>query len=100
MDITAIYVVGLFGVSTLEYLPWAFFSYITPLIVFLLVLLNIRVIPVNVDLEHGEKYDKSKHKQLKNANVPIKQKIKITIIFITSDNLSYHYQHEPERELL
>ncbi len=42
-NISGIYIVGLFGVSVAQYAPFAFFSYVMPLITFLFVLVGFRV---------------------------------------------------------
>lgn len=55
-NIVGMYIDGLFGVSTLAFAPYSFLCYITPVVAFLMVLFNYRVIPDSVDLEHGEKY--------------------------------------------
>lgn len=60
-NIAGIYVGGLFGVSTLSFTPYSFICYVTPLVAFLMVVFNYRVIPASVDLENGEKYRKIKN---------------------------------------
>ena len=60
-NIAGMYIGGLFGVSTLAFAPYAVLCYIFPLVAFVMVALNIRVVPDSVDLENGEKY--KKHKQ-------------------------------------
>lgn len=59
-NIAGMYVGGLFGVSTLAFAPYSFICYITPIVAFLMVLFNYRVIPADVNLEGGEKYKKQK----------------------------------------
>lgn len=46
-SITGIFLYGLFGVSVFSYAPYALLSYITPILVFLLVLFKVRVLPAN-----------------------------------------------------
>lgn len=50
---SGIYVVGLFGVSTLSFAPYAIYSYLMPIAAFLFALFKIGIIPANVDLEAG-----------------------------------------------
>jgi NhaC family Na+:H+ antiporter len=55
-NISSMYVAGLFGVNAFVFAPYSFICYITPIVAFVMVVLNIDVVPANVDLEHGEKY--------------------------------------------
>lgn len=57
---SGMYVVGMFGVGTLGFAPFAVFVYLMPIAVLLTAALNIRVVPATVDLEGGEKYRKQK----------------------------------------
>lgn len=59
-NIAGMYLDGLFGVSTAAFAPYSFICYITPLVAFVMVAMNYRVIPDTVDLEHGETYHKAK----------------------------------------
>ncbi len=53
---SGIYVIGLFGVGTLSFAPYACLVYLMPLAVLLSVVFKFRVIPASVNLEAGEKY--------------------------------------------
>lgn len=59
-NITGMYMIGLYGIGVLEYAPYSFICYITPVVAFLMVVFGFRVIPADVDLENGEKYRKPK----------------------------------------
>lgn len=48
---SGIYVVALFGVNTMAFAPYAFYSYLMPIAAFLFVVLGLKIIPANVDLE-------------------------------------------------
>ena len=48
--------IGLFGVGTLSFAPYACLVYLMPLAVLLSVVFKFRVIPASVNLEAGEKY--------------------------------------------
>ena len=59
-NITGMYMIGLYGIGVVEYAPYSFICYITPVVAFLMVVFGFRVIPADVDLENGEKYRKPK----------------------------------------
>ena len=60
-NITGMYMIGLFGVGVGAYAPYSFICFITPIVAFVMVVLKIRIIPADVDLENGEKYKKGKY---------------------------------------
>lgn len=59
-NIAGMYIGGLFGVGTLAFAPYAVLCYITPIVAFLMVVFNYRVIPASVNLEGGETYKRIK----------------------------------------
>lgn len=48
---SGIYVVALFGVGTMSFAPYAFYSYLMPIAAFLFVVFGLRIVPANVDLD-------------------------------------------------
>lgn len=59
-SVDGVYIFGLFGVATINYGMYSLYAWIVPLMALLFVILGIRVIPANVNLEAGEKYHKAK----------------------------------------
>ncbi|MBS6956038.1 MAG: Na+/H+ antiporter NhaC [Enterocloster asparagiformis] len=55
---SGIYVVGMFGVGTLGFAPYACLVYLMPIAVLVSVVLKFRVVPASVNLEGGEKYSR------------------------------------------
>lgn len=53
---SGMYVVGMFGVGTIGFAPYACYVYLMPIAVLLTVLLKFRVVPSSIRLEEGEKY--------------------------------------------
>ena len=50
-NIAGIYIIGLFNVGVVEYLPYAFISYVTPIVAFAMVLLKFRIMPITIDMK-------------------------------------------------
>ncbi len=57
---SGMYVVGMYGVGTLGFAPYACYVYLMPLAILLTVFLKFRVVPASVNLEAGEKYRRGK----------------------------------------
>lgn len=62
VNAAAIYTSGLFGLGVLEYMPYTLYSFLLPLFALLLVALNLRVVPAEIDLENGQKYTRKDKK--------------------------------------
>lgn len=50
-NIAGIYIIGLFNVGVVEYLPYSFISYVTPIVAFVMVLLKFRIQPITIDMK-------------------------------------------------
>ena len=57
---SGMYVVGMYGVGTLGFAPYACYVYLMPLAILLTVFLKFRVVPASVNLEAGERYRRAK----------------------------------------
>ena len=58
-----IFILGLFGVSTLRYGVYSIYAYLAPIIAFIFALIGYRVIPADVHIEKGEKYNKKEYQK-------------------------------------
>ena len=53
-NVSGIFVLSLYGLPILSWLPWALFSYLMPIGIFLFVLFNISVVPADVESGAGQ----------------------------------------------
>lgn len=77
VNAAAIYTCGLFNVSVIDYLPYSVYAYLLPVFALLMVILNVRVVPAEVDLENGQKFRKKDWKDWKPTVAPAEESIPV-----------------------